>query len=379
MVPKMGRPKVGALSTYPEYLQAEIKKLREKNEGWGPISILLELEEEYGYSQTNLPSRDSVHRFLEQEGLIKSKEPRGGGPLAKCPDPKEVHELWEMDAKGAVNVPDIGYQALIDIKDSRSKKYCMAFPVAVKNSSSQPRTDHYKWALRLAFCESGLPSAIQVDRDSVFIENSSKSPFPSQVHLWLLALGVDLCFIELAPPRKQAMVERSHQTLERQVIRGQRYECWKHFFQNCNKRRKRLNERFPSRGLGMKAPLQVFPEAKHSSRYYAVTQEEELLDIEKIYQFLAASVWYRSVSASKTVSLGSQKYSLKNAKPRSQVQINFCSESKTLIFRKTNELEMIGQLPIKGLSKERLMGVDSAKKLITIKKKLYYRRDFSLM
>ena len=70
----------------------------------------------------------------------------------------------------------------------------MTFPVAVKNKNSQPSTIHYKWTLRLAFIESGLPQSIQVDKDSVFIENSSKSPFPSRMHLWLLGLGHRVMF-----------------------------------------------------------------------------------------------------------------------------------------------------------------------------------------
>lgn len=78
------------------------------------------------------------------------------------------------------------------MKDGLSKKHCMAFPVSVKNQSSLPATVHHKWAFRLAFTESGLPQGVQVDKNCVFIENNSRSPFPSRLHLWLTALGVGL-------------------------------------------------------------------------------------------------------------------------------------------------------------------------------------------
>ncbi len=374
--PKMGRPSNGVLTTYPQKLLDKIKHLRQENKGWGPITILLELELEYGYSKSNLPSTESVRRFLKQEGFIKTREPKGILPSSPCKAPKQAHELWEMDAQGAIAVSGIGHQATINMKDSLSKKHCIAFPVVVKNSNSQPATIHYKWAFRLAFVESGLPQVVQVDKDSVFIENSSKSPYPSRLHLWLLALGVDLCFITVPPPKKQAMVERSHQTLEKQAIRGKHFDNWQQLFKNVTKRRKRLNENYPSRSLGKKAPLQVFPEAKHSGRFYTVSKEPKLLDLNRIYLFLSQGKWYRIVSNAKVISLGAKRYYLKNAIPKSQLQITFKEKTKQLIFRNVNE-QVIAQLPIKGISIEELMG-NCAKNLISMNQKLKKNRDFPM-
>ncbi len=373
---EMGRPYKGVLGGYPPELVDQIKSLRKANEGWGAISILVELEEEYSYSKSDLPSQASVNRYLKQEGFIKPYEPKGILPVNPCKKPRAVHELWEVDAQGATKVSGIGYQAMINMKDGQSKKHCMAFPVAVKNQSSQPATVHYKWAFRLAFTESGLPQIIQVDKDSVFIENTSKSPYPGRLHLWLLALDVELCFINVPPPAKQAMVERSHQTIEKQVIQGKHYDDWQQFFKNTTKRRKRLNEKFPNRMLDKKAPLQVYPEAAHSTRPYSVKQEYKLLNLNRIYTFLSKAKWYRKTSSGKMVSLGAQRYYLKNAVPKSQVQITFCKQTRLLIFRDVKEQEL-AQLPVKGLSKKDLMGTDS-KKLIAMNKKLHKVRDFPL-
>ena len=324
---QMGRPCTSALGSYPEELRAKIRAFRALNEGWGAISILVELEVEHGYPKSELPDQDSVHRFLKQEGFIKPREPLERLPTPACQKAKQVHELWEMDAKGATQVSGIGYQSLINIKDSVSKKYCMAFPVGVKNQSSQPATLHYKWALRLAFMESGLPQTIQVDKDSVFIENSSKSPFPSRIHLWLLGLGVELCFIDRPPPAKNAMVERSHQTLAGQTIKGKQYEWWREFFSNCNKRRNRLNKKYPSRALDKQAPLQAFPQAAHSGRPYSIGQEQSLFNLDRIYTFLAKGKWHRKVSANKGVQLGAQRYYVKNAVPKTMLNITFCKQA----------------------------------------------------
>jgi hypothetical protein len=373
----MGRPPTGALGTFDASLSGQVKKLRKDNEGWGALTILLEMEEEFSYPKEKLPNASSVNRYLKQHGFVKPLEPAGNLPSSSCEGPKEVHELWEMDAQGATEVKGIGCQAMINMKDGLSKKHCMAFPVAVKNQSSQPATRHYKWAFRLAFTESGMPQKVQVDKDSVFIENSSRSPFPSRLHLWLTALGIGLCFIEKAPPAKQAMVERSHQTMERQAFRGKTFQSWQPFFQHCQKRRQRLNEKFPSRSHGGKAPLQAFPHAAHSGRHYNVEQEGKLLDVQRIYTMLASGKWYRVVSSGKMVSLGGNRYYLNEAVPKCQLQITFCKESNLLIFRNDKE-HVLDRLPLKGASLEELMEADSINTLVAAYEKLSSSKDFPL-
>lgn len=207
LFPKQGRPVSGVLQNYPSELRKQIEVLRKQNEGWGAISILVELEDAYGYCQSDLPSADSVHRYLKQCGLVKTKLPKSYLPESQSYDVEDFHDLWEMDAQGAVKVTGIGYVSMINIKDVKSKTYVNSFPVQVKCKKSQPKTVHYLWALRLGFEEFGLPKAIKVDKDSVFIDSTSQSPFPSLVHLFLVGLGIELCFIHQAPPAKQAMVE----------------------------------------------------------------------------------------------------------------------------------------------------------------------------
>jgi hypothetical protein len=78
-------------------------------------------------------------------------------------------------------------------------------------------------ALQLAFCEWGLPAQFLLDHDSVFIESPSASPFPTRLHLWTLALGVDVRFIRNHRPTDHACVEQSHQTWFQQVVQDQRF------------------------------------------------------------------------------------------------------------------------------------------------------------
>ena len=374
---QFGRPCKGALSTYSQELKNLISKLRDQHQGWGAITILVELEEEFGYSKEDLPSVDSTNRYLKEEGFVEERIPSSPMPVDKCT--KNVtgfHKLLEMDAEGTVAVKGLGYVSNINIKESKSKIHCMAFPVHVKGPMSQPKTDSYFWALRLSFEEWGLPRAIQVDKDSVFIDNTSKSPFPSRMHLLLIGLGVKLCFINVPPPLKQAMVERSHQTLNNQVLKGQHYNCWKELFQFTNKRRKRMNEKLPNRMLANRAPLEVFPKAKHSGRSYSVEQEEQLISMSRVYKYLSKCCWFRRVSSAKTLSLNGQVYYLKNAEPRALLQINFCNRSKKIIFRDVKE-HIVAKVPLKNFSIHSIMG-GTTKQLISMRKKFFRAKDFPL-
>jgi len=374
---KQGRPPKGSLSTYSQELRDLVYHLRDNHEGWGATTILIELIEEYGYQKEDLPKEAAINRYLKQEGFVKERIPSGQIPLEKCKTPvKHFHDLWEMDAQGAVAVLGLGYVSYINIKDSKSKVHCMAFPVHVKGRMSQPKTDHYLWSLRLAFEQRGLPKAIQVDKDSVFIDNTSKSPFPSRVHLLLLGLGIRLCFIKVPPPLKQAMVERSHQTMERQTLKGQQYDYWQQLFGFSNKRLKRMNEILPNRSLENQAPLVMFPKANHSGRPYQVEKEEQMLNMNRIYKYLAKCSWYRKVSKVKTLSLNGKIYYLKAAKPLSQVQITFCNRAKKLIFRDVKE-QIVAKISIQNFTIQDIMGA-TTKELISMKKNLFRVKDFPL-
>jgi len=78
----------------------------------------------------------------------------------------------------------------------------------------------------------------------------------------------------------------------------------------------------------------------------------------------------------KTVSVGGQKYYLKEAKPLSHLQIKFCNRTKKLIFRDANEL-VVDQQPIKNLMVENLMG-DTTKSLLSMRYKLFRFRECPL-
>lgn len=376
---KMGRPVVGSLGSFPKKLSSDVYQIRQKHPGWGAPSILLDLVEQYGYTSAQLPSSASINRYIKEQGLVASRAKANPLPTfdeKKCNKVKRLHDQWELDAKGPEVVTGMGTCAPINIKDRKSKTHCISFPVPVKNKRSQPSTIYYYWSLRLAFIQWGLPKSIRVDHDSCFYENRSSSPFPKFFHLWLIGLGIELCFIKHKPPIENAVIERSHQTINNQVYKGQQYDCWKSLFKYSNERLTKLNYKLPNRMMNYKAPLEQYPKASHSGRFYNIAQEESMIDFKRIYRYLTNGKWYRIVSKDKTISLGGQVYYLKQAKPRTQIQITFCNRRKKLLFHDVNEL-LIASHSIKKLSVETVMDANT-KELISMLYKLFHRRDCPL-
>jgi len=62
-----------------------------------------------------------------------------------------------------------------------------------------------------------------------------------------------------------------------------------------DKRRTVLNQYLPVRALHHQSPLEAFPEAAFSERLYRPEWEEDLLDLERVYQYLARGAGFATI------------------------------------------------------------------------------------
>lgn len=349
--PPMGRPPSGALGSFPPPIRETLRRLREEHPGWGPETLRLELEARRPES-ARLPSRSRIAAFLRQEGLTRRYERRRPLPQPKEVHPQHPHDVWEVDAQGVVDLSAGHKVSIVNIVDVVSRLKVESAPCW---QVSHPSRWDYQMALRRGFLRHGLPRRVTLDHDSVFYDNASASPFPTLLHLWLLALGVDVSFIEHPPPQDHSRVERSHRTMERQALYGQSWRDERAVRQSLDQRREFLNSRYPCRSLGHQPPLTAFPEARHSGRPYRLEWEEEMLDMERVWNYLAHGRWVRRVSAQGQVVLGGQWYYLGSAFAGQQVEITFDPQTRELVFR-SEKGERSVRLPIRGLTKADLMG-----------------------
>jgi transposase len=352
---QMGRPKRGALSTYPVELVAVLRKWRTNHPGWGPNTLWAELSKHPAWQGQPLPSRASIARWLKAEGYVKHYEKHGRLPQVVSPA-RYCHEEWEMDAKGHEPIPSLGLISLIQVNDVYSRAKLVSYPcwVGQERIERYPNTGDYQLVLRRAFVEWGLPDRLAVDRAHVFFDVNTETPFPTHFHLWMLALGVQVTFGRPAQPRDQAMTERSHQTWWWQAVQGQSFDQLEQLWQALETRRSFLNEDLPCRTLDDQAPLVAFPQARQPRRPYRPEWEENLLDLQRIYTFLGPCHWVRVSSSVGTVSLGGHNYSLGKDWYNREVNVCFDPQQHTFIFIDPSRSEK--RLPIRWLSKAFLMG-----------------------
>ncbi len=262
-----------------------------------------------------------------------------------------------MDARGYEYIADVGVITLINANDRLSKVKLISYPcwLGEQRAARHPTTADYQLVLRLAFTEWGMPDRLAVDRDSVFYDNLSKSPYPVRLHLWLLALGVSLVFGRPGSPTERGMTERSHQTWSQQVLEGPVFPYWQRLWEALQDRKRFLNECLPCATLAAVPPLVAYPQARRPRRLYRPEWEAELLDLSRVYRYLGQGEWFRLGSNIGAVSLGSQVYALGRRWARQEVVITFDPTDQHLAFHSLDGKDN-KRLPIKGITHADLLG-----------------------
>lgn len=353
----MGRPKKGTMSEFHIAIGEQIKTWRMEHEEWGPKTLLAELGNCKRFRSLRLPSRSVIARFLKEEGLITKPLTRRvtNEDVDKLPKVTRPHQRWQIDAKGNEQIQGVGTTCLINVKDVYTNLYTGSFPIYKPGKHDNPTGNDYRLALRLSFCEHGLPEQIQVDHAGVFFNNQHESPFPTMFHLWLIGLGIKLIFSRFRKPTDQGKVERQHRTMLSQVTSKTGFRDWNGLYERCEKRRQRMNWDIPCASLGEKAPMEVFPEQYHSQRIYRPETEGELFDMELVHKYLAQKSWTRKVSKRGTIKIAKKVYSISKNHVGQKVKINFESETKEFLFTDNNGLFLARHLA-RGLEQDRFMG-----------------------
>src|SRR6266516_1158477 len=102
---------------------------------------------------------------------------------------------------GPVLVENLGKVCLVNVIDPTSRLKVESSPCV---APTNPPLETYQLVLRRAFLATGVPRQISFDRGTVFFDNPTTSPFPTRLHLWLLALGVEVSFTPVHRPTDHA-------------------------------------------------------------------------------------------------------------------------------------------------------------------------------
>jgi len=351
LITALGRPRSGPLGHFAEEMRDAIKEMRNKHPGWGAGTLRIELTRDPRFANLPIPSCPRIAAYLKSKNMTRPYERH---TELSSPVPQKVsecHAEWEMDAQGVCKVAGVGLVNLINIVDPFSR---VRTSWACLNRRKAAGAD-YQLALRRAFFCFGKPMVISLDHDSAFFDNTTLSPFPSLLHLWLIAMGVEVRFLEHRPPREHAFIERSHQIIHRQALLGQSATPAS-LQPYLDQRLEFLNQHYPSHSLNRQAPLVAYPQATHSGREYRPEWEADILDTQKVYAYLSRQEWFRQSSDKGQLLLGSHRYGLGKDWSKQTLRITFDANTQEYICgRVGSDDQHIERLKANGLTKADLM------------------------
>lgn len=351
LVTSMGRPHTGPLGHFPEEVRDAIQEMRVQHSGWGAGTLRVELTKDVRFAGLPIPSVPRIAAYLKSKNLTRPYEHHTALTTTAPQKVSACHEEWELDAQGVCKVTGVGLVNLINIVDPFSR---VRASWACLNRRKAAGPD-YQLALRKAFFCFGKPRVISLDHDSAFFDNTTPSPFPSPLHLWLIAMGVEVRFLEHRPPREHACIERSHQIIHRQAVQGQSATPAS-LQPYLDQRLEFLNQHYPSRSLNRQAPLVAFSQAAHSGREYRPEWEEDTLELQKVYAYLSKQEWFRQSSDKGQLLLGSHRYGLGKDWSKQTIRITFDSSTQEYICcRVGSDNQQTERLKANGLTKTDLM------------------------
>ena len=230
----------------PQPLRDAILTLRRAHPGWGPETILAELRADPAWHDYPLPSRSRIAALFKHAKLTRRYARHSHLPTSKPATDIQPHDACELDAQGWMPIDGSGKVCLVNVLDGVSRLKLERYPCL---HTTNPPRETYQLTLRRAFLTTGLPQRILFDHGTVFFDNSTTSPLPTRLHLWLLALGVEVRFTRIRRPTDQAKIERMHQTMRLQALLGQHWADPVQLWHGLDARRNRLNQDIPSRVL----------------------------------------------------------------------------------------------------------------------------------
>jgi len=349
----MGRPRTGALGQTSLELRDAARELRLAHPGWGPQTLRLELAHDRRFVGLRIPSRARLAAFLKVEKLTRRHEHHS--ELVQ-PEPQPAtapHEVWEMDAQGVRQIGGVGRVSVINLGDPYSRVRTESWACLHK---MKPATNDYQLALRRAMLRFGRPKRLSLDHDSAFYDNKSASPYPSRLQLWTIALSIEVVFIHKGRPTEHGFIERTHQVVDGQALLGREFADPAAIQPALEQRLDFLNTQYPSRALTGQSPLAAYPAAVHSGRPYQPEYEAELLDLDRVYRYLAQNRWFRQVSTpGGQFTLGACRYGLGKPWANQEIEITFDPQTQEFVCR-SEDGQATQRLPAKGLTKADLMG-----------------------
>ena len=234
-------------------LEAAVVALRRKYPYWGPRKLRTLLQDQL--LAEPLPAISTVARILKRQGLIDPVQPEPVWPSVGRFERGSPNELWQMDLKAAIRLPDRRKIYPVGILDDHSR-YLVSLRMIPDFSESSVLDCWIRAAV-----EHGLPESTLTDHGPQFrLEDESSSAF--RVYLW--ACGVEHTQGRVKHPQTQGKIERLWGTLKRELLSRKSYRdiiSWQACLDDW---RDQYNHLRPHQELGDEAPARRYRVSQRS-------------------------------------------------------------------------------------------------------------------
>jgi transposase InsO family protein len=228
-------------------LESAVIALRRKYPYWGPRKLRTLLQDEL--LAEPLPAISTVARILKRQGLINPMQPEPVWPSVGRFERGSPNELWQMDLKAAIRLPDRRKIYPVGIIDDHSR-YLISLRM-IPDFSAESVLDCWIRAV----VGHGLPESTLTDHGAQFrLEDESSSAF--RVYLW--ACGVEHTQGRVKHRQTQGKIERLWGTLKRELLSRKSYRdiiSWQACFDDW---RDQYNHLRPHQELGDEPPAKRY-------------------------------------------------------------------------------------------------------------------------
>lgn len=224
-------------------LEQAVVDLRLKYPAWGPRKLRPLLKD---HIAEPLPSISTVARILQRRGMIDFKEPEPEYPVVGRFERGSPNELWQMDLKAAVRLPDGHKIYPVGLIDDHSRYLLGLWMIPDCRESSV--IDCWIKAAQA----NGLPESTLTDHGVQFRNEDHVS---SAFRVYLCACGVKHTQCRVKHPQTQGKIERLWGTLKRELLSRREYSdlaSWQLSFDDW---RYQYNNIRPHQELGDAPPI----------------------------------------------------------------------------------------------------------------------------
>ena len=335
----------GSLSRFDPMVKYVVLKLKRKNPGWGLDILLLEMSRQPSLEGVRLPSRTALYIYLRPylHRLCVKRRSRTVRPKSESETTTAVHQRWQMDFKGEIEIEPAGVVMPFNVCDEHSSAPLagVIYSAQGQHPKNGMTARDIQQALRQLFTRWGRPMQLRMDRDSIWV-GSTRLEWPGVLLLWLVGLDILPVINRPGRPTDNAQIERLNRTWLEHVgfslktattvtVQAVTDKAWQDRLFNLPSYNKHCQGQ---------APAKKFPELFENNRLYHPDQEADLFDMNRVYKYLTQWQWQRKVDKAGCISLNDYNRLISRDHCEQIVKVRFDAETTQFVASTIDGVEL---------------------------------------